>query len=255
MVRNQPRRNRFLFLGALLLLGALLALLIVAIKQETVLTEWRFALGDLFSDAEGLRTLVNQIGWLGPPALIGLNILQIVVAPIPAYGLYVVAGILYGPFWGGLYSSIGTLAGGALAMTLVRRFGSPVAQRLMGEERLDKWQKLAIGQSPFLWGAILLAPVGDIPFFLAGLTPVRIPTILALTILTRIPTVFLISAAASGAKGLDGTDLALLVAAALLVLMLLIRRRQEILDRSARILDRIAHASSRSGMENAESSE
>lgn len=230
------RRSRTLLLAIIILVGLGILLLLTG--------DWlASAFGEataLFSDTDGLESLVTWLGWMGPPALIGLNILQIVVAPIPAYGLFVVAGILYGPIWGGIYGSIGTLAGATLAMLLTRRFGRPLARRFIGDEGLEKWQRVTLSHSPLLWGALLLAPVGDIPYFLAGLSPVGVPLILALTILTRIPTVFLLSAAASEATTLDGTNLALLISAAILILILLFRRRRQILEHTSRLLQQMA---------------
>ena len=61
-------------------------------------------------------------GW-GPAALIGINVAQILVAPIPGYVVQAAAGYLYGPLWGGIYGAIGLMIGAMLAMLLARLLG------------------------------------------------------------------------------------------------------------------------------------
>src|SRR5690242_2918471 len=48
-------------------------------------------LWQLAQDREALEAWVAQLGWLGPLALITLNALQIVIAPIPGYVVQVAA--------------------------------------------------------------------------------------------------------------------------------------------------------------------
>lgn len=153
-------------------------------------------------DEAAIEAWVLWLGWLGPPMLILLHALQIVFAPLPAYALFGAAGFLYGPWWGGSYAMVGTLLGATAAMVLTRRFGRPLAVRMVGEARLDKWSQMTINQSWLTWGFLLLAPVGDLPYFLAGLSQISVWRILLLTLLIRVPTIFLIAAAASGTTSL-----------------------------------------------------
>ena len=48
---------------------------------------WRIA-----RDEAALRAAIAELGWLGPLALILINVLQIVIAPIPGYVMQAVAG-------------------------------------------------------------------------------------------------------------------------------------------------------------------
>lgn len=211
---KQPHSNvrRIFFLAVA---GAVLLLLLVhywPLLQAAAHTVLSFA-----QDEEAIERVVIWLGWFGPPILILFNALQIVVAPIPAYALFVAAGFLYGAVWGGIYGTLGTLLGATMAMLLSRRFGRPWVERMVGDSRLDRWNEMTNRRGWLVWGLLLLAPVGDIPYFLAGLSQVSVQRILMLTLVTRVPTIFLIAAAASGSTSLGWLELVLLIVGMVLV--------------------------------------
>ncbi len=231
------RRRTWLFAGILALLLGLLAWWL----GPTAVTLLNEAVA-FMTDEANLEAFVAWMGWLGPPALVLLNALQIVVAPIPGYALFAVAGVLYGPFWGGVIGSLGMLLGATLAMWLSRRYGRPLAARLVGEERLRRWDEAPLSHSTLLWALLLLGLVGDIPYFLAGLARVSYTKILLLTLVTRAPMAFLVASAAAGATSLSWPQLALIIGVLLAVFGLAVRHQEAILDwfdrRIHRILDR-----------------
>ena len=176
--------------------------LIVPVALLLVAQIWRneAALRAFISDPSVVESFVLQLGWFGPIALVFLNALQIVFAPIPGYVVQVAAGFLYGPLWGGIWGSIGMLLGATLAFWLSRIFGRPLAERLVGRSRLEKWESVSHSTSTVIWFFLLLGPTGDIPYFLAGLSSVSYLKVLIITIALRVPAVFL--AAAAGATAL-----------------------------------------------------
>lgn len=182
------QRNRYWLLLAVVVVAA-------AVGWRHVLSLWAFV-----SDPKAVEEMVLQLGWTGPIALVTLNMLQIVFAPIPGYVVQVAAGYLYGPLWGGLYGSVGMLMGSSIAFWLARIFGRPLAEKLVGKGRLDRWETVSHSTSTVIWFFLLLGPTGDIPYFLAGLSSVRFLKIFILTALLRGPAVFL--AAAAGATAL-----------------------------------------------------
>ncbi|MCB0211728.1 MAG: TVP38/TMEM64 family protein [Anaerolineae bacterium] len=135
------------------------------------------------ADSTAVRTWIEPLGPFAPLAYFVLNVAQIVVAPIPGYPVQVLGGLLFGVVPGSLYAVGGMVAGGTLAAWLARRFGRPWLERRMGAETLDQWSKIAHIDSFWTWWAILLIPLGDIPYFLAGLSRVPLSRF-ALAILT-----------------------------------------------------------------------
>jgi len=164
-----------------------------ALLWQWTITGWRF-----LTDEALVQSFVEQAGVWGPLVLILLNVLQIVVAIIPGHVVQLAAGYLYGPYWGFLYAAIGLLVGAMAAMALARFFGRPVAQWMIGETRLQRWEKVTHSDSTLIWALLMLGPIGDIPFVLAGLSSVGFTKIFLLTLFVRVPSAFLSTAVGGG---------------------------------------------------------
>ncbi|RME98042.1 MAG: TVP38/TMEM64 family protein [Chloroflexi bacterium] len=134
-------------------------------------------------DPAALRSWVEQAGPLGPLVFFLLNVAQIVVAPIPGYPVQVLGGILFGLVPGSIITVGGMVTGGVLAAWLGRKLGRPWLEKRMGADTLQHWSDVAHINSFWTWWIVLLIPVGDIPYFLAGLSRIRLRTF-ALAILT-----------------------------------------------------------------------
>lgn len=178
----------------------LVALILAALAVISVVVWlWGYEAWLLLTDTERMATFVERAGPWGPVALILLNMLQIVIAIIPGHVVQLAAGYLYGPLWGGIYAAIGLLLGAMTAMALARFFGRPVARWLVGEAKLNEWEKVTHTDSLWVWALLMLGPVGDIPFALAGLSSVSFVRIFWLTLFIRVPTAFLSTAVGGGA--------------------------------------------------------
>lgn len=215
-------------------LWAGLTILILAVAAlwlwDEPLRLWAQQMLLLIGQEESLAHLVQWLGWAGPLGLIVINALQIVIAPLPNYAIFVVAGLLYGPVWGGIYGVAGMLLGGVCAMLLTRRFGRPLAERLVGAGRLERWEQMQATQSIVSWSILFLAPVGDIPYFLAGLAHVSVSKVVVISAITRGPTIFLIAAASSGATGMTWPQLVGIILALVVIFGLLAYYQQPVLD-------------------------
>lgn len=192
----------------------------------------------LIQDPARLEVWVESLGWFGPLALIALNALQIVIAPVPGYVVQLAAGFLFGPVWGGIWGSLGLLAGAALAFWLARLFGRPVAERLVGRGRLDQWEKVTYSTNTLVWFMILLGPTGDVPYFLAGLSRVSFVKVLLLTAIIRIPSAFVAAAAGAGVMFLSWWQLVLIIVGLAGVLLVFLRYHDRIIHWSDRTLQR-----------------
>jgi len=163
-----------------------------AIAAIAALWLWRDRLWPLIADRERLRASVARLGPWGPAATIGLNVLQVILAPIPGQFVGVINGYLYGVAAGTLYSIVGLVIGTGIAMALARRFGRPLVERLTPEPQLTGWDDLSARQGPWFFFLVFLFPFvpDDITAFLIGLSPLSIPRMLVLTTLGRLPGVF-----------------------------------------------------------------
>jgi uncharacterized membrane protein YdjX (TVP38/TMEM64 family) len=166
---------------------ALAAAVIAALIAPLIV--WRDAIAALFVERTTVIALLRGAGAWGPVALIALYVAQVIAAPIPGQAVNFVAGALYG-FWPGLgYSWLGAVLGSALAMGLARLAGRPLVARLVGPALLDRLDRLAAGRGLGFFFVVFLVPglPDDVGCFLAGLTRLPLPALIAAAALGRIP--------------------------------------------------------------------
>ncbi len=177
-------------------------------------------LAELGADATALRLWIEQLGPLAPLAFLGLNVIQIVVAPIPGYPVQVMGGILFGFIYGSIYAVGGMVAGGVLAAWLGRRLGRPWLEKRMGPESVTRWNDMTQVHSFWTWWIILLIPLGDIPYFLAGLSRIRLSKFALAILVSRGPFTVLIVWAGDSIVNFPVTWVALLMAVVGLIVII-----------------------------------
>lgn len=214
--------------------------LVTGVVAVMVVTLFWFGpqLWHLVRDEQALEAWVSNLGWWGPVALVALNAVQIVAAPIPGYVVQVAAGFLFGPIWGGVWANLGLLLGASLAFWLARFYGRPLAAHLVGAERLAQWEHVTHSSSTLLWFILLITPVGDLPYFLAGLARVSFVKILLLTLLVRVPSTFMVAAAGAGVMFLTWWQVVILFAVLFALLLLFLRYQDQIVHWSDRHVHR-----------------
>mgnify|MGYP000029446599 FL=1 len=162
-----------------LLLTALGILVFVLVAAPTVLL--------FLADEATVRSIVSRAGIWAPIVYILLQAAQIVFAPIPGQFITLAAGHVFGPFWGFIYSLIGTALGASAAFWLARLFGRSLVELLVGPDQLADWERRWRPDRPVLWFGILLLPVPDAVFYLAGLTRIKWRSFLIAALLGRAP--------------------------------------------------------------------
>jgi len=163
-----------------------LVLVIIALVAPLILFREQIA---AFANRETIFAAVAWAGPWGPAILIGLIILQTIVAPIPGQALGLAAGYLYG-FWGGLlYGWLGTVTGSVLAICIARFAGRPLVARLVRPEVLERLDRFAAGRGLLFFFLVFLIPglPDDVLCFVAGLTRLPILALVALVAVARVP--------------------------------------------------------------------
>lgn len=208
MQRSEGFSWRYLALAAALLAAAVVF--------------WR-PLARLATDVDSVQAWLASLGPWGPVAMVLASAAQIVFAPIPGYFVQVAGGYLFGAVPGAIYGTLGMLLGGAIAMTLSRRFGRPFVERKLGAERIKRWEQVAHANSAWVWFLLMAGPTGDVPYYLAGLTQVPMWKILGIVLLTRGPAVTAAAAIGAGVADLSPELLLGLLALVLLLGALLFK--------------------------------
>lgn len=79
-------------------------------------------------DRGEIENFVKSFGIFGPVIIILLIVIEVVFAPLPGGAFPVIAGLLFGPVRGILYSWLGNVLGSLIAFLLSRRFGNNVVK-------------------------------------------------------------------------------------------------------------------------------
>ncbi|MFQ5613798.1 MAG: TVP38/TMEM64 family protein [Anaerolineae bacterium] len=170
---------------------ALILLTIVAILWRPVVA--------LFSNPASVRTEVEALGPLAPVGFLALTVVQIVVAPLPGHPTQLLGGALFGVPVGSIYNIAGMTAGGLLATWLARKLGRPWLERQVDPDQLARYEGMARLESVWVWVIILLIPLGDFPYFLAGLSQIKLRRMALAILLSRGPFTVLVTWAGASA--------------------------------------------------------
>ena len=173
----------------------------------------------LIFEPDGLDQMIESIQSQGPVGvliLLGLQLLQIIVAFIPGEVVQVAAGMLYGPLFGTLIILLGCVISSSLIYTLVHKLGAPFVYEF---ERSGKLNLIVF--------VLFLIPgmPKDVFTYLIPLTNMRMRAFLVLSTVGRIPGVIISTYAAAGlAEGDITTSLIIFGIAAVLMILGIIFR-------------------------------
>ena len=156
--------------------------------------------GEKFGDTESFRKNISGYGLFAVPAFILLQILQVVLLPIPG-SVAVAAGVyMFGWLLGGLYSVTGILSGSVIAYETGRRFGHKAVCWLVGEKTLYKSINAIKGKDKIALFTMFLLPCfpDDVLCFAAGIMGVERKSFILLTLTARTFSIFTVAAIADG---------------------------------------------------------
>lgn len=133
---------------------------------------------------------VESFGILAPLVFILLMALQIVIAFIPGGPLELIGGMLFGSLLGLLVTTLGALLGTLTVYALVRRFGKPLVDFFVSEEKAAKFKILQDEDRLTFWVFLLFLIPGipkDLLTYLVPLTKMRGRDFILLSTLARFP--------------------------------------------------------------------
>ncbi len=181
---------------------------------------------------ETLSSTLQELGILGPMALMGLMTLAVVLSPIPSLPIDLAAGAAYGPFWGGVYVLFGAELGAVISFLI---------GRALGREFLTRWLRRDITfceqcSDHHMMGVLVLARLiplfsFDIVSYGAGLTTVSLRAFALATFLGMIPPTFALTYLGSAVVTVEWP---LVIAGGMLVVVFLLLPRWIVQNRSSR---------------------
>ena len=167
--------------------GILILLLVSVAFFGLYLATRRYA--SFIYDAAELRMWIAQFGIFAPLVFVFIQAIQVVVAPIPGQVVALVAGYLFGPFWGTVYSLTGVLIGSTVAFSLAKRYGRSFVEDILHEDVVARFDDFVdtVGV-PGLFAFVIIPGLPDDAIcFLSGLTKWRLRTFIAVIAVGRLP--------------------------------------------------------------------
>jgi uncharacterized membrane protein YdjX (TVP38/TMEM64 family) len=139
-------------------------------------------------DAAVLRDWILSFGSFSPVVYFLVVVAQVIFSPIPAGPVTFAGAMIFGVSQGLVLSMAGSVVGSVLVFTAARRWGEPLAIRLVGEETFYKYSGRLDCEGWWLL-AILLVPLmpDDAVCALAGLSAVTFGRFLVFMVVGRLP--------------------------------------------------------------------
>lgn len=167
-------------------------------------------------DPVSFRDWVDARGFWGRVLFVGVIVLQVVIAFIPAEPLEIAAGYAFGAVWGSILDWIGLVIGTTIVFLFVRKIGVKAVEVFFPREKIDSVKYLnnekALNATAFILFLIPGTPK-DLLTYVAGLTKIRLLPWILLTSIARIPSI-VTSTISGNALGLGRYGLAIIVFAA-----------------------------------------
>ncbi len=144
------------------------------------------------TNAAELRVFIRQYGVFSPVVVIALQALQVVFAPIPGQVLAVVAGYLFGAWWGTVYNMVEITIGSSIAFWLSRRFGRAYVESIVHEDALERFDAIDTDTAGLTLFVLFLIPglPDDMLCFAGGLTGIPLWQLVGIAVVGRAPAFF-----------------------------------------------------------------
>jgi len=173
---------------------------------------------------------LEGLGPFGIVGFIGLQILQVVVAPIPGEVTGLIGGYLYGPVIGVIWSTIGLTIGSYIAFALARYFGRPFVDKFVDKSILKSFEYLLHHKGVFLVFLLFLIPgtPKDYLCYVLGLGHLTIAQFLVITGVGRLFGTILLTVGGDMIRHEDFRSFTLLVGITIIVVIIILIFRKKI---------------------------
>ena len=157
----------------------------------------------LYQDHQEFKKTISSYGAYAPLAYILLQIIQVIIAPIPGGAIEFLGGVLFGVKAGFIFSMIGLLIGSWIAFNLARIFEKIAVEKFVSEQTRKKFDYLVEHEGVILSFILFLLPgfPKDALCYILGLTPMHLGIFLIISTIGRIPGTLI--ATLQGAKAFD----------------------------------------------------
>lgn len=193
---------------------------------------FHFDLYTFFLDREKVVEFVNSFGPLSVVIFIGLQILQVIIAPIPGEVNGFIGGYLYGPVLGTLYSTVGLTLGSWLAFTLARWLGLPFVERVITPRIIEKYDYFMEHRGLLITFILFVIPgfPKDALSYIIGLSHMKTTTFLIICTAGRLLGTIMLSISGNCARNGQNAAVAAILGISALIVILAVYYHDELLS-------------------------
>jgi uncharacterized membrane protein YdjX (TVP38/TMEM64 family) len=163
MIEKRAHKLKYFLLLILIILAYILFVESPVVKQY-------------LANPESLKNLILGFGILAPIAIIILQTFQTTISVIPSQITTIIAGFIFGPILGLVYSLIGAFFGSMIIFLTGRKYGKKLALRLFSKKEIVHFN--IFFRQKKLWSLFLarITPIfpNDLVSFTAGLTTIKL---------------------------------------------------------------------------------
>lgn len=141
----------------------------------------------MFDSVEELQDFVSGYGVWAPLVFFFLQVIQVILAPIPGSVTTLFGGIFFG-FWKAMLISVSAVFTGSILLFLMAKYlGRPLVTRMIGEKRVEKYLKDMSARQFWVLFMMFLMPFfpDDVLCLMAGLTAIKLPGFAIMVLVTR----------------------------------------------------------------------
>lgn len=168
----------------------------VVLLVFSLLAVWLWPYVSFLTDREALREIILGSGPWAPVVYMFLQMLQVIIAPIPGTVIGLAGGYVFETFLSTLYAMIGTTIGFFIVFVISKKFGRRIMRYFVSPESVAKYDDVATRKSAFAFIAIgFLFPFIPDPVlgYIAGTTPISTKVLMIICVVMRTPGVMMTS--------------------------------------------------------------
>ena len=181
------RNKRYITYALIFLLITIIAFTIYSYLTKGVVSYL------ITSDVDSVITYLASFQRLAVFLFIFLVILEVLFALIPPLVLYLVGGVIFGPFLGGIYALTGNVIGAGIAFQLSRNWIKDFVERKVPKRIKNRFDRISERHGPLAVFILRLNPftTTDLVSYIAGVSGIKFWKFLLSTALGLAPLVFI----------------------------------------------------------------
>ncbi|MCK5128246.1 MAG: TVP38/TMEM64 family protein [Clostridiales bacterium] len=185
---------------------------------------------DIFESTQRLQDYVSGFGIWAPVVFMALQVVQVIISPIPGNVTTLAGGVLFGFANGFLLSFVAIFIGSVIAFALARIFGKPLVIKMVGEKITHKYIDVMSSRQKVVLIFMFLLPFfpDDALCLIAGISGISWPFFIVTLLLARPACILFSALVGSGMIQVPVWGWGIIIAFSILIMVLSIRYAPQI---------------------------